>query len=416
MIRQQTTHPPIARPQTNRVKLPIDTVLFGTMLALIVVGLWMVFDASYVKTLDNAKMGHDAFYFVKKQSAGVIAGFGAVWLMMRLGYWRLRKLAMPLMVTGLILLAAVYLPHLGVRENNAMRWLNLGPLKFQPSELAKLTLILYLARLLSRRDCDVRDLVGGLGAPLFVTGLYLILIEREPDLGTAFVLFLAALTQMFLAGARKRHLVGICAVTGMAVLLMGFGWGHRTGRIKAYLHPDQDVQGIGYQVFHSLLAVGSGRWLGQGLGEGREKYYLPQGNSDFIFATLAEELGFVRTVPVLALLCLLGWRGFWIAINAKDRFAMLLAAGISALISWQALINIGVATGAIPATGVPLPFISFGSSSLVFLMTGIGLLLNIAQHPTPPGHTVVPEGDGERLPQHQEAEHLPVRRSSYGGR
>ncbi|HLV78771.1 MAG TPA: FtsW/RodA/SpoVE family cell cycle protein, partial [Chthonomonadaceae bacterium] len=217
------TRQPITRPQTTHVRLPIDTVLFGTMLALIVVGLWMVFDASYVKTLDNAKMGHDAFYFIKKQSAGVIAGFAAVWLMMRLGYWRLRALAFPLMVTGMVLLAAVYLPHVGVRENNALRWLNLGPLKFQPSELAKLTLILYLARLLSRRDCDVRDLAGGLGAPLFVTGLYLVLIEREPDLGTAVVLFLAALTQMFLAGARKRHLLAICGATGLAVLLMGFG-------------------------------------------------------------------------------------------------------------------------------------------------------------------------------------------------
>lgn len=381
----------MTRQQAARIKLPVDHILFGSMLALIVIGLCMVFDASYVKTLDSAKMGHDAFFFVKRQAVGVGVGLLALFGMMRFGYWRLRALAFPLMVFGMALLAAVYLPHLGIRENNAVRWLNLGPLRFQPSELAKLTLILYLAKMLSRRDCDVRDLATGLGPGLFVTALYLILIEREPDLGTAFVLFLAALTQLFLAGARKRHLLGICAATGMAVLLMGFAWGHRTGRIKAFLHPEQDVQGIGYQTFHSRLAVGSGGWFGVGLGAGREKYYLPQGNSDFIFATLAEEMGFFCTAPVLALLCLLGWRGFRIATQTKDRFGALLASGIAALISWQALLNIAVATNSIPATGVPLPFISFGSSSMVFLMAGIGLLLNIAQHPTPPGQTVIPD-------------------------
>jgi cell division protein FtsW len=370
--------------QPTRFHLPVDQTLFAATLALVVLGLWMVFDASYVKTLDSARMGHDAFYFVKKQAVGAIVGMGALFTMMRIGYWRLRSLAVPLMLLGMASLAAVYLPHVGIRENNAWRWLHLGPIKFQPSELAKLTLILYLAALLSRPHCRIQRLSQGLGPPLFITFLYLVLIEREPDLGTAFVLFLAVLTQLFLAGARKRHIALICVITGLTVLVTGFGWGHRQGRLTAFLHPEQDPKGIGFQVTHSRWAVGSGEWFGVGWGQGKEKYFLPQSNSDFIFATLAEEFGFVRTAPVLILLCIVGWRGFRIASQTKDRFGALLAAGIAALISWQALINIAVATASIPATGVPLPFISFGSSSLVLLLAGIGILLNIAQHPTPP--------------------------------
>ncbi len=368
-----------------RFRLPVDHVLFAATLALVVIGLWMVFDSSYIKTLDNAKMGHDAFFYVKKQAVGVVAGLGALFAMMQIGYWRLRRLAVPLMLLGMALLLAVYFPHVGVRENNASRWLALGPARFQPSELAKMTLILYLAALLSRPDCKIRHLSEGLGPPLLIAGLYLLLIEREPDLGTAVVLFLAVLTQLFLAGARKRHIALIGGVALLAVLLLGFGWGHRQGRITAFLHPEKYSKNVGYQILHSRFAVGSGGLTGVGLGQGREKYFLPQGNSDFIFATLAEELGFVRTVPIMALLCVVGWRGFRIACQTKDRFGALLAVGIASLISWQALINIAVATASIPATGVPLPFISFGSSSLVFLLAGVGVLLNIAQYPTPPG-------------------------------
>jgi cell division protein FtsW len=305
--------------------------------------------------------------------------------MARYGYWRLRQIAVPLMALSLALLLAVWLPHIGVRENNASRWLKFGPVQFQPSELAKMALILYISALLSRPHCRIRTVGDGIGPPLFVTMITVVLIEREPDLGTAVVLFLAVVTVLYLAGARKRHLVTVLAAAGLAVILLGLGQGHRQGRIWEFLHPGKDKEGIGYQIFHSRLAIGSGEVLGVGLGHGREKYYLPQSESDFVFATLAEELGFLWTVPVLGLLCLVGWRGMRIAWGTRDRFGSLLAGGIAALISWQALINIAVATGSIPATGVPLPFISYGSTSMVLLLAGVGILLNIAQHPTPPG-------------------------------
>ncbi len=373
----------MVRQQTVRLKLPVDVLLFGTMLALIVIGLLMVVDSSYVKTLDSLRTGHDAYFDLKKQMGGVLIGLAAMGTVMRIGYWRLKQWAVPLVVIGAVLLLAVWVPHIGQHDNNASRWIRLG-IRFQPSEIAKLTLLLYVAAQLARPACKIRHLTEGLGPTLCVTAFYLVAIEREPDLGTACALFFAVLSQLFLAGARRRHIALIVAVCSLAIFFFVGMSKHRQATIAVFMNPGKYRQDIGYQVYVARLAVGSGGWTGMGVGQGREKSYLPESDTDFIFATMAEELGFVWTLPILGLLILIGGRGFWIAFNTKDRFGQILAGGIASLISWQALINIGVATGAIPATGVPLPFISFGSTSLVTLMVGIGLLLNIAQHPVPP--------------------------------
>ncbi|HLK59365.1 MAG TPA: putative peptidoglycan glycosyltransferase FtsW [Chthonomonadaceae bacterium] len=365
----------------------VDIWLFGATLALVAIGLLMVCDASFPKSLDSVKLGNDPFYYGKQQALGVGIGLAALLAMMQIGYWRLRQFALPLMLLGLALLAAVWIPHLGVRINGAARWVHLG-MTFQPSEFAKMALILYLSARFSRPGCKIGHLVDGLSGPLCIIGVYLLLIEREPDLGTACVLLLVAVTLLFLAGARKRHIALICAGALLAVFLAGFVFKHRTDRLEVFLHPAEQKEGIGYQMYQSRLAVGSGRWFGVGWGQGRGKYYLPEANTDFIFATMSEELGFVGVLPVILLFGLIGWRGFVIARQTKDRFGQLLAGGITALISWQALINVAVVTGSIPATGVPLPFISLGSTSLIFLMIGVGLLLNIAQNPMPPVETM----------------------------
>jgi cell division protein FtsW len=365
---------------------PMDFWLFGTTLILVVVGLLMVVDSSYIQELNHNRA---VFQFVSHQAAGALLGLGAMFLMMRIGYWRLRDWAFPLMVIGLLLLAAVFIPHVGYHEGFATRWIGTRRIHFQPSELAKFCLIIYVAKLLSvprakpRRGESAALLF--LGPPLAVAVIYLLLIEREPDMGTAVVLFLAVLTQLFLGGMRKRHMVMLLGGTAIAALLMIAVFRHRSNRIDTFLHPERDPQGIGFQVTHAKWAVGSGWWTGMGWGRGREKYYLPEANSDFVFATMAEELGFVGLVPVLGLLLVVGARGFVIASASRDRFGALLAAGLTALISWQALINMGVATASIPATGVPLPFISYGSSSLVMLLASVGVLLSIGQHPAPPG-------------------------------
>ncbi len=378
----------MVRQQTVRLKLPVDVLLFGTMLALIVVGLLMVLDSSYIKTLDNAKLGNDAYFDLKKQVVGAIFGLAAMAAVMRAGYWRLKQWAVPLACVAVLLLIAVWMPGIGHHDKGAARWVHFGFVRFQPSEFAKLALLLYVAVQLARPACKIRHLTEGLGPTLCVSGLILLLIEREPDLGTAFALFLAVLTQLFLAGARRRHIVMIAFGCFTALVIFGMLFQHRQDRITAYLDPAAHRKDLSYQVWHARLAVGSGGMYGMGLGQGREKFYIPEGETDFIFATMAEELGFFWLMPVLGLLVVIGGRGFYIAYATKDRFGQILAGGIAALISWQALINIAVATSAIPATGVPLPFISFGSSSLVVLMIGIGLLLNIAQHPTPPAQSL----------------------------
>jgi len=369
--------------------MPMDNFLFAMVICLIAVGMCMVFNTSYFKTSTTAFRDNSlaSFGSVIQQFKGVIGGFLAMGIVMRMGYWRLRKIAVPLMFLGGFMLLLVWFPGIGVEKNNANRWISLG-MMFQPSEVAKLTLIIYLAALLSRPSCRVQEFTDrGLVPPLVVTGLYCLLIEREPDLGTAVVLFFTALTMLFLAGARPKHLAAVTAACVLFALVIGMrhgNVGHRSQRMIGYWNPDADPKGVTLQVYHARLSVGSGHFLGMGWGQGREKLYLPQSDSDFIFCTIAEELGLLRVLPIVTLYLVLAWRGFMIAARSKDRFGALLAAGVSALIVWQAMINIGVATTLIPATGVPLPFISIGATSLMTLMAGIGILLSVSQYPTPP--------------------------------
>ena len=365
---------------------PMDFWLFGATLILVVIGLLMVVDSSYIQELNHNQA---VFHFLSHQGTGALIGLAAMFVMMRVGYWRLREWAFPIMIIGMILLIAVFIPHVGYHEGFATRWIGTRRIHFQPSEVAKFCLIIYVAKLLSMPRIKLNRGESAallwLGPPLAITAIYLLLIEREPDMGTMVVLFLAVLTQLYLAGMRKRQLAIVLGLTGVAAVLMISVFAHRSHRIETFLHPERDPQGVGFQVMHARLAVGSGAWFGMGWGRGREKYYLPEANSDFVFATMAEELGFVGLLPVLGLLVLVGIRGFVIAQSSRDRFGALLAGGLTALISWQALINMGVATASLPATGVPLPFISYGSSSLVMLLASVGVLLSIGQHPAPPG-------------------------------
>jgi cell division protein FtsW len=287
-----------------------------------------------------------------------------------------------LLIIGLALLVSVWLPGIGIAKNGAHRWIGHEPFSVQPSEFAKLAVIIYLAALLSRNNYNIRSVGDGLIVPVCVIAVFAFLVEREPDLGTAAILFLAAMTVLYLAGARIKHLAALVAAAALLFILVSvFGHGFRNGRLTSFLNPEKDYYGRGFQVTRGLVAVGSGGVLGVGIGAGREKFYLPEANSDFIFATIAEEGGLWGSLIIIGLLFLVGRQGFLIARRTNDPFGSLLAAGIAAMISWQAIINVAVVTHLIPATGVPLPFISFGGSSLLFLLTGIGILLNISQHP-----------------------------------
>lgn len=365
-----------------------DWWLFLVTLALLGFGVVMVFNASYAFATELDWTGGDPAYFVKRQAIAAVVGLAGLFAFMRLPYWKLRKLAVPGLVFTIALLAVVLV--MGHIAQGGQRWLKLGPLQLQPSELAKITVALYLAHVLAANPRIARNLWGGL-VPLLAGILFFVVlpVELQPDLGTAITLVLTILVLLFAAGAKTRWMAGLLAfffVCGLGLALRGGTDAYRWKRVVTFVNPAADPLETGYQITHSKLALGTGGWLGVGFGESREKLRgnLPAQRTDFIFAIVGEELGLAGTCGVLLAFLVLAARGFHIATRTKSRFGALLAAGITGMIAFQALVNIGVVTASLPATGVPLPFLSFGGSSLVTTLIGVGILLNISRHPYRP--------------------------------
>ena len=361
---------------------PMDGLLLWLTFLLLGIGIVSVYDASYAIAVE--KLHGDSFHFVKMQAMWAVGGLAALFGATRLPYWKWRKAAVIGLALSVFLLLAVLIPHIGITVNHARRWLGHGQLRFQPSELAKLALVLYLARMTAGSLKIKTHPKQGLMPPLIVLGVLAALIAKEPDLGTALVLSVTGLVMLYLAGARPAHLGIIVGAAAVAVALFVAFEPYRAHRITAFLNPKADQYATGYQVWHALIALGSGGVGGMGLGEGREKLFIPEPRTDFIFPVIAEEWGLIGTLVLVALFVFVAARGFGIAYRTRDPFGALLAAGITTLISVQALINMAVATASIPDTGVPLPFISYGGSSLVLMMLGIGILLNISCYPDGP--------------------------------
>jgi cell division protein FtsW len=359
-----------------------DFVLFSLTITLLVIGVFMVFDASYARAA--AEHG-DKVYFLKRQGVFAIIGLLALFAGMKIPYWQLRPIATGLLMVSIIGLGMVFIPGLGSSVNGATRWVKCpGFGQFQPSELAKLGLILYLANYLVGVGKDIRDLKKGFFWALVPLAPIGILIMAEPDMGTTIALTGTALTMIFMAGARKRHVAAVLAVGLLLGSLLIVTSHYRRDRMLSFANPFRDYYGTGYQICRSLTALGSGGPLGVGLCEGREKlFYLPEEHTDFIFAVLGEEGGLIGTLLVAGLFLGFGARGFIIAFRTKDSFGRLLAGGISAMISGQALLNMLVVTSSIPATGVPLPFISYGGSSLTLNLFCVGILLGVSKYPVP---------------------------------
>ena len=365
-----------ALPVLNRHQA--DTALFASTVALVAIGLVMVYSASSVVAFDRLA---DSAYFLKRQAAWIVIGFAALWLARGVHYQRLRPLTVPVLAAAALMLIAVQIPGIGRVAGGARRWLVAGPITFQPVELAKLALVLCLAHFLAQRGAGIRNLRRGILPPIAITAGLAVLVLRQPDMGSALVLGAVTMGLLFVGGARLVHLVLIALtavpVIGAAVVIAPY----RFQRILAFLNPWHDPQGTGFHIIQSLLAFGSGGLFGVGLGASRQKFfYLPERHTDFIFAILGEELGLLGTLGVLALFGLFIYRGFRIARGAPDRYGSLLALGITASVAGQALMNMGVATGLLPVTGVPLPFLSFGGTSLVTTMMQVGILLNISQY------------------------------------
>lgn len=339
----------------------------------------MVYSASSVQAAIDYG---DAAYYFKRQLAWSAIGITAMIVAMNIPYYRLHSLSSLIAGGVLVSLLLVIIPGVGIDVKGSQRWLGVGPLTFQPSEAAKLGFIIAASHWFSKLNArQMRNFkkaiipyVGGLGA---IAGL----IMRQPDLGTTAAIGATALVLLFLAGADFRHIVllGMGALPVLYVLI--FSEEYRRSRFLVFLDPFKDPLGDGYQIIQSLFAIGSGGIFGVGLTEGKQKFfYLPERHTDFIFAVIGEELGFLGCFLVITLFLLFTWRGLRVALTAPDRFGALLAAGVTAMIAIQALINIGVVTSTLPITGITLPFISFGGSSLVFSLAGIGILMNVSRY------------------------------------
>lgn len=359
-----------------------DYVLLSAVIALIGLGIVMVYSASSIVAADA--VGDSAFFF-KRQALWAAAGLGALLVVQRVHYEKLRRITPLLLLVAFAALVLVLIPGVGRVAGGARRWISLGgPFAFQPAEAAKLALVLYLANFLANRGPDVGRFTRGVVPPLLIMGLIFILILAQPDMGSAVLTTLVALAMLFAAGARIVHLAALVLAGVPLFAAAVLGEAYRRQRILAFLNPWADPQGSGFHIIQSLLALGSGGPFGVGLGNSRQKFfYLPERHTDFIFSIIGEELGLIGTLAVVGLLAVIAYRGFQVARRAPDRYAALLAGGITGMIVLQAAMNIGVTTGILPITGVPLPFLSFGGSSLLVTMIGVGILLNISQYAEP---------------------------------
>ena len=357
-------------------KLQADEWLFAATVGLTLFGVVMVYSASAVIASSE---NNNQYHYVLRQGVWTLLGLGAMVAAMQFDYTRLRdpRIVYGLLGVTLVLLIAVF----GFSPTNgARRWIKLKSFSAQPSELAKLALTLFLARFLERRAGEESSFGKTFVPSIAIAGMIVLLVVAEPDLGTAMMLAVVCVVMLYTAGGRLTHLgiVAAPALAGFAALLVFVPW--RLARLVTFLDPWADPQGAGYQVVQSLIAVGSGGTNGLGFTEGRQKmFFLPFAHSDFIFAVIGEELGLFGALTVVGVFGLFLWRGMRAALGAPDRFGMLLGVGIVTGIVAQALFNMSVVLALVPTKGIPLPFISYGGSSLVPTLFAVGVLLNISQ-------------------------------------
>lgn len=363
----------------NTHEKQIDTTLLSVVGLLLIFGLVMISSAGVIYS--QTRFGDEYFFFKRQLFYGVIPGLIALFVASKIDYHVWKKFAVPMFFLAIIFLILVFVPGIGSRVYGASRWLQLGPLSFQPSEMAKLSVILYLAAWLESRGTHrIKDFFEGLVPFLGIMGVIAFLIMKQPDTGTLGVIVIASCVIFFISGAKISHLG---AIMGLGLLSLGILIKiepYRFNRILTFLDPQSEPQGIGYQINQALMAVGSGGFFGVGIGKSSQKFnYLPEPVGDSIFAVIGEEAGMIGCVLLVVLFVVFAIRGLKIAKNAPDEFGKLVAVGITAWIVAQAFINISANIALVPLTGIPLPFISYGGTSLMFLLTSVGILLNISK-------------------------------------
>src|SRR3954453_6250835 len=352
-------------------------LLVATVAVLNVVGVVMVLSASSVASLTDYG---SPWYFFFRQIMWTVLGLGAFVFALRFDYRKWRSLIRPLLIASVVLLVVVLVPGIGIYVSGSRRWLGMGMLRFQPSEIAKLALLLYAADLVSRRAGELHDWRRVVRPAMLVLALCTALVMKEPDLGSAMVLAIVVLAVLVAGGAKKRHLAVVFGLGISAVTFLALAEPYRRTRRLTFLDPFAAASNSGYQISQALIALGRGGFTGVGLGAGRAKWnFLPNAHTDFIFAIIGEELGLIGCFLVMGLFIAFAVLGARAALRAPDRFGALLAAGATVWVVGQAVINIGAVVGLLPVTGIPLPFVSFGGSALITTMLATGILVNVAR-------------------------------------
>jgi len=355
-----------------------DIVLLTAILILLAIGIAMVYSASAIWA--DYKLG-DSFFYVKRQILFAVIGLIGIWFMMKIPYYRWTNMSILIYIACVILLIALFIPGIGMVRGGAKSWIGIGAFSIQPSEFMKLGLILLFASILPKKQHELSSIHKGFLPMLALIFIPFALMMLQPDLGTGLVFVLTGMLMLFIAGSKISHFVslGLLGVVGLAGLIISAPY--RINRIKAFLNPWEDPLGDGFQIIQSLYAIGPGGLMGLGYGNSMQKYfYLPEPQTDFIFSVMAEELGLIGGTFILFLFFVIVWRGILISIHSQDLTATLLAFGITAMILIQVMINISVVIGLIPVTGITLPLLSYGGSSLTLTLISLGLLLNLSRY------------------------------------
>lgn len=354
-----------------------DVVIVVVILLLLAIGVLMVYSASAAFAFHKY---NDSFYFAKRQFLFATLGLIFMFLIAGSNPYQWRKWARPGFFICIGLLILVLIPGVGILRNGARSWLGIGAFSIQPSEFMKLSMVLFLADLFTQHRFQITKLWKGLFPCLFVLGIAFGLIMLQPDLGSGTVLLSTGIVLIYVAGAKWKHLLYLLVVGAIGFIGLILAAPYRIARISAFLNPWQDPLGAGYQLIQSLYAIGPGGLIGLGLGMSKQKHlYLPEPHTDFIFSILAEELGFLGAGTTVLLFAILVWRGYRVAFRLSDPFLSIVATGITTLIMIQSIINIGVVSGAFPVTGITLPFLSYGGSSLTLTLVAVGILLNLSR-------------------------------------
>lgn len=362
---------------TRSSKRPLDRMLLLDIIILVVFGLITVFSASAPAA---SAYQNNPYYYIIRQAIFAVMGFGAMWVLSHFDYHNFERFAFVILLGAFLLLFAVYIPGIGQVRNNARRWINIGISTLQPSEVAKVAIIIYFAYSLSLIKDTIKEFRGGLLRYLIILGLFSGVLLKEPHLSATLVICAVGCIMLMTAGARFSHFAALAACALPVLAYMIYKEPYQLARITTFLNPFEDVTGDGFQVVNSLYAIGSGGIFGLGLGMSRQKFlYLPEPQNDFIFAIVCEELGWFGAALVLILFGILIWKGYRIAQEAPDMFGTLLATGITSLVAIQVAVNVAVVTSSVPVTGMALPFFSYGGTSLLILLSCMGILLNISR-------------------------------------